>query len=381
MKIAIIISSFYSPGGEERVVSIMANEWSKENHVKIFTFENREWEKARNDYYVSENVSVERVSGPKRNLMRRALHVFDCYFGPLPRFVIDWLRYPQKYIDSWVERINAENFDVVIAISAEQTMLLGRIAPRIKSKAIAWEHSSYEGFFDKKTGYLRGRAKEFIECAGTLDNIIVLNKDIADKYQSNLGLNTTIIENPKSFSSEKKITNDAKRFISCGRLAKEKAYEDMIEALSITRKNGCDWDLMIVGGGELKNSLEKRAVELGVSEYVSITGYVSDVDEKLLTGGIFLLTSRWEGFPMVVTEALEVGLPIIAYDIPAMLPLVTDGVEGYLVEAADVKKLAETMRILAGQSEMRINMSKKAIEKASLLEPEIICKKWKRILE
>ena len=89
-----------------------------------------------------------------------------------------------------------------------------------------------------------------------------------------------------------------------------------------------------------------------------------------------MMTSRWEGFPMTVTEALEMGIPVIAYDIPAMQPLVTDGIEGRIVPAFERECLVKAMEELAADEQLRRRMSEKALDKAKTLEPEQIVKRW-----
>ena len=84
---------------------------------------------------------------------------------------------------------------------------------------------------------------------------------------------------------------------------------------------------------------------------------------------------------MTVTEALETGLPVISYDIPAMQPLVSDGVEGRIVPAFDNDALAQTMRELADDPDTRKRMSEAAIRKADSLSAEKITEEWKKLFD
>ena len=138
---------------------------------------------------------------------------------------------------------------------------------------------------------------------------------------------------------------------------------------------------MIIGGGSLQKSLDKQVQDYGIADKVIITGYIHDVSRRLREGSVFLMTSRWEGFPMSVTEALETGLPVISYNIPAMKPLVTDGVEGRLVSAFENKELVEAMKELAYDEGKRKRMSEAAIQKAARLSPENIAKEWDKLFD
>lgn len=385
-KIGFIISSLFACGGEERVVSLMANELSKYHDITIYTYENRRAEGGkRNDYYLSDKIRVIEVNPARENFFQHGIkllyHFTGMTSGKISQYLLKQTFYPEEHLEEWAERINQEKYDLMIAVSGAYTILLGYIADRIRAKCISWEHSSYEGYFDKKTGYYRNRVTVYQECAAKLSARVVLNKDIASKYADRLGLNTKIISNPKSFSSQEKADMREKCFVTCGRVEREKGYDDLILAFSKFHRKNPDWRLLIIGGGSMEAKLEEIIREENLQSEVKITGYIHEVKENLLKGSIFMMTSRWEGFPMTVTEALEMGLPVISYDIPAMEPLVTDGIEGRIVPAFQQDKLVEAMLEIASNEEERKKMSQNAIAKAKELEPEQVVKQWLQLIE
>lgn len=383
-KIGIIISSLYACGGEERIVSLMANEWVKHHEVTIFTYENREAEgNNRNDYYLSDKIRTERVYNVKDNIFGTFIKLLYRYTGmtsgKLSHILLKKTFFPESLLAEWTERINEGGYDVVIGISGTYTMLLGQIKDRIGAKTIGWEHSSYEGYFAAGKGYIRNQERLFRECVSRLDDCVVLNEDIQSKYKNNLNLDTTVIYNPRSFVSPEKADTKQKCFVTCGRVEAEKGYEDLIKAFHQFSKTNRDWKLLIIGGGSLQGQLERLVEELEIRELVFITGYVHNVNELLRQGSVFVMTSRWEGFPMSITEALEVGLPVISYDIPAMQPLVTDGVEGRIVPAFNKDALTEAMQELASDIGIRKRMSEAAIRKADSLSAERVAEEWQRL--
>lgn len=380
-KIGFIINSLFACGGEERVVSLIANELSKYHDITIYTYESRRLEGGRrNDYYLSDKIRVEEIDAAEENFFQHGIkilyHFTGLTSGRISQYLMKNTFYPQKHLDEWTERINREHYDLMIAVSGANTILLGYIADRINAKCISWEHSSFEGYFDRKTGYYKNRMGVYKECAAKLEKRVVLNQDIADKYAANLSLSATVIPNPKSFASARKADMSAKCFVTCGRVEREKGYDDLIEAFAGFDKKNPDWKLLIIGGGSMEDKLRALAEEKGLQDKVTITGYIHEVQENLLRGSVFMLTSRWEGFPMTVTEALEMGLPVIAYDIPAMQPLVTDGIEGMIVPAFERECLVKAMEELAADEQLRRRMSGKALDKAKTLEPEQIVKQW-----
>ena len=384
-KIGFIISSLFACGGEERVVSLMANELSKYHDITIYTFENRRYEgENRNDYHLSERIRTEEVKNAKetpfRFIIKTLYYRTGLTSGRISGYLLKKAYYPNELLEEWIQRINEEKFDIMIAVSGAYTMLLGYIADRICAKCISWEHSSFEGYFAPKTGYYRNRMRLYRDCAVHMKRRVVLNRDIAGKYMESMSLSTTVIPNPKSFSSKEKADMESRCFVTCGRVEAEKGYDDLIEAFYLFHKANPDWRLLIIGGGSLQSSLEELAEERGIGPFVTFTGYTNQVKQFLLEGSVFMMTSRWEGFPMTITEALEMGLPVIGYDIPAMEPLVTDGVEGRIVPAFEREKLVQAMQELAGNLEARRQMSERAVKKAEQLCPESIVKYWLKLL-
>ena len=379
-KIGIIISSLYACGGEERVVSLMANEWSRYHEVTIYTYENREAEgNNRNDYFLSDRIKVERVEN-RDSMFSKAVKLLYHYTGlssgKIAQFFLQQACFPKKVLEEWEKRLNENGFDLVVGVSGTYTMLLGQLKNRITAKITGWEHSSYEGYFAQGKGYLRNQEELFRKYASKLDACIVLNEDIQRKYNEKLGLNTTVIYNPRSFTSNEKVDSRNRCFVTCGRLEAEKGYDDLITAFYRFSRTNTEWKLLIIGGGSLQAKLEKMAEEYGISGRVTITGYVHNISELLKNGSVFVMTSRWEGFPMTITEALEMGLPVISYDIPAMQPLITDGIEGRLVPSFDNAALVKAMKEMAADTDMRKRMSEAAIKKAEMFSAERIAEKW-----
>lgn len=379
--IAIIINSLYTIGGEERVVSLMANEFVKYHDVTIISSETRRTEDGkRNNYHLDKRINIVVVDPKNDNVFDKVVKLIYWHIGvPNCGFcqkILKQIYYPKEYLNVWSDRINSGNFDIVIPITGNNTMLVGLIKERISARCISWEHSSYEGYFAKKTGAFKCRENTFSECANKLEGVVVLNEDIRSKYKSKLDVESIVIQNPKSFSSSVKCDIRNRVIVSCGRLESEKAFDDLIYAFEMFHRNNTDWKLKIIGGGRLEKKLNSQIKKLGLSEVVLITGYTDNVKEELLTGSIFCMTSRWEGFPMTITEALEVGLPVVGYGIPALEPLVADGVEGIIVPPYERKKLVEALEKIANSEEIRMSMSLAAVEKAKLLKPEVIYEKW-----
>lgn len=377
-RIAIFTSSIYSMGGEQRVVCIMANEFAKTHDVTIYTMDSP---KKTEDYYgLSSKITVEHYLPYQGDWVSFGLRALTHL---IPITVYDW--WPElleraycydKYADEMLEMIEGK-FDVVIATAWQLSILLGKARKKAGTKfyAIGWEHSSYEAYFEIRYFYLYKHKELFINNVKNLSEIIVLNEDYSEKYRKNLGLTTKVIYNPISFWRDEKAKLYNKQFIAYGRLDKCKGYDLLLEAFAIFSKDEKEWTLKIAGTGKLERGLKKKARKLGVQNRVLFVGYERDVRKLLLESSAFLLSSRFEGFPMCAIEACEAGLPVIAFDIPAMIPFKTHNV-ATVVECFDIEAYSKEMKKIANSYKMRYTMGQKAMEFAEQLKAKEIVKKW-----
>lgn len=135
------------------------------------------------------------------------------------------------------------------------------------------------------------------------------------------------------------------RFLNVGRLSHQKGQDLLLEALALARPHLPPVELTLVGSGPEEIRLRRLADELGVAELVTFAGYVSDPSPYFRTADCFVLASRWEGFGVVLVEALQFGLPLLSVDCafgPA--DVVTDPRIGELVPSGDVEALASGLR-------------------------------------
>jgi glycosyltransferase involved in cell wall biosynthesis len=123
--------------------------------------------------------------------------------------------------------------------------------------------------------------------------------------------------------------------ITVGRLVPQKNHELFLRAAADLARELPEQRFIVVGDGPLRSSLEKQAGQLGISSKVTFTGERRDVDELLRDAALFWLTSRWEGMPNAVLEALASGVPAIAADVGGTRELIRDGIDGYVVPSGD----------------------------------------------
>lgn len=160
--------------------------------------------------------------------------------------------------------------------------------------------------------------------------------------------------NTLKFKLNKK-TNDKVVLIHIGRLCKVKNQQAIINAIV----GLYNIELIIIGNGELKKSLESMVRELGLDDNVIFTGYVSNVEYWLSKADIFIMSSHYEGVPLAILEAMASGLPIISTDVGSIKEIVKEN--GMLVDTNDSKALKKAIKVLLCDDALRKRMGKKSL--------------------
>ena len=168
-----------------------------------------------------------------------------------------------------------------------------------------------------------------------------------------------------------------KKFITAGRLVHQKNHKSLINAWKIVNQKHPDWLLEIWGDGALKNELSKQIHTLGLNNKVLLKGYTNDIISQMQKVSGYVLSSLFEGMPLVLTEAMSCGLPIVSYTCQCgPKDLIDHGKNGFLCEVNDEKKLAEYICTIIEDDKLRINMGKASKEKSEEFKIEKIATKW-----
>lgn len=220
------------------------------------------------------------------------------------------------------------------------------------------------------------RTRQLIKVSKRYDRIVVLTKeDLKTWCQTNN--NVEQIYNPLPYESELCSTLDNKSFLSVGRLSPQKNYESLIAAWSKVIKKHPDWNMNIWGDGELRSYLENLIKYYHIEGSFHLCGKTNSVDKEYLKSSAFVMSSRYEGFPMVLLEASSFGLPLISYDCYCgPKDIIEDGINGFLVPFDNEEKLAECMIKIIEDKVLRKEMGTKSKEISSQFKQEIILPQW-----
>ena len=165
--------------------------------------------------------------------------------------------------------------------------------------------------------------------------------------------------------------------VAMGRIAPEKGFDMLVRAFASATSERKEWRLVVLGDGPDRAGLEELAGSLGVAGRVLFPGHQANPVAWLQHAALFVLSSRFEGFPNALLEAMQWGLPAVAFDCSnGPSEIVRHGVDGLLVPAGDVPSMAAAISRLAGDAELRARLAKRAREVADRFPPGRIYGSW-----
>jgi glycosyltransferase involved in cell wall biosynthesis len=173
----------------------------------------------------------------------------------------------------------------------------------------------------------------------------------------------------------------AHKLMAAGRLARQKGFDLLLEAFATVAMKHPDWTLDIFGRGQQREPLERSVVALGLGERVRMSAPTDRLGERMRDASVFVLSSRYEGFPLVLLEAMQAGLAVVSFDCPTgPAEILTDGTSGLLVPAEDVPALAAALdRVMADES-LRRRLATSAPAAVHRYSPQEVGRRWDDLL-
>lgn len=223
---------------------------------------------------------------------------------------------------------------------------------------------------------------------GRLDAVVALTRECADWLEANTpARGVRVIPNAVSWpvpAAAPRVdpaqTSGRRRAVAVGRFAPQKGFDRLLTAFGDVAGRHPDWDLAILGEGPDRGVLEARIREAGLAGRVQLPGWVGNVGEWYERADLFVLSSRYEGFPCALVEAMACGLPAVAFDCDTgPRDIVRDGVDGLLVPPDDVAGLAAALDRLMADASLRETYGARACDARERFAPARIRASWERL--
>ena len=167
-----------------------------------------------------------------------------------------------------------------------------------------------------------------------------------------------------------------------GRYVAQKGFDRLIDAWRIVAEKHPDWILKIYGDGHLRDQLQQQVEELRLTNCCFLEHSVSDVVSKFRESSLSVLSSRFEGFGLVIVEAMSCGLPVVAFTCHCgPRDIIADGKDGLLIPEGDIVGLADGINHLIEDEELRRGMGQEARRKAAEYKMDVVGAQWIELFE
>lgn len=387
-KICFLTDSIFTIGGVQRVTAVIAKELAKEYDVTIVTFDKPE-QKDTDIYLLSgSDIHYRLFSYPPISKYKKL--ICNIYSGiykklqPNAKWCSDFYAYssfPSELRKSLAQELQRGGYDVIVGVHAPLAVRLATIKKYFpKTRKIGWIHNSFEALFNKGSNYIGPeRKRHYVYQFRKLDNTVLLcQHDAETYYQYDPIFKPTVIYNPLTLEPGTPSTGTSKSFLAVGRFSHQhKGFDLLIEAFHLFSQKNKEWTLDIVGEGveeELYRSLIKK---YKLDDRVTIHPFTNHIQDYYSNAQIYVLSSRWEGFGLVLVEAMAHGLPVVSSDLPTSKEIMGDF--GLYFKNGDITDLAERL-----EEATHIDWSKKSQEAfniAKRFDIQNIISCWKKLIE
>lgn len=364
-KILFLVSSM-GGGGAERVAALLSNQWVDDGHSVILmpTFSGGGECAYPLDERIHLDFLADRVGNKKSS-----------FFNKIKRFIT--LRKAIKEI----------NPDVIISFLSHVNIAAIITSLGLKIPVVVSERSYPPAmplgyFFEKLRAVTYPYAKAVVvQTEKSIDWLSCVNPSAVGIAIPNPVV-FPIPPTPNSVSPALFDNSQRKILLAVGRLSEEKGFDILINTFKLLAVEFLDWDLIILGEGPMRASLENEIQDLGLQKRIYLPGNVGNIGEWYECADLYVMSSSFEGFPNTLIEAMAYGLPAVSFDCDTgPRDIIRNGIDGYLVEPVTKEQgLSSCLKKIMSDDILRLSMGCKAVEVKERFSVERILKVWNQVV-
>lgn len=375
LKIVYCTPALYMAGGVERVLTLKANYFAEHFGYDITIILTEGKEKPL-FYPLSDKIKV-------INLDINFEELWTCSFVKKAFVYLKKQRIFKKKLTNELMRIRP---DITISLLRREINFINEI--KDGSKKIGELHVNRANYRNFEAGdsnaiknmFAKYWMRNLVSHLKRLDRFVVLTEE--DKASWTELDNVEVIPDPLAFDIDKASPLTNKRVIAVGRYVYQKGFDLLLQAWAKIEKRHTDWELAIYGMGDrtpYEEIIEKMHID---RNRCHLNGPTDDIKQEYLNSSLFVFSSRFEGFGMVLIEAMACGLPVISFDCPCgPKDIVRHQEDGLLVPSGDVAELSDAIHKLLSDDALRHEMAKKAIVNVRRFELSEIAERWKNLYD
>lgn len=356
MRVVYCIDSLKSSGGTERVLTTKVNWLCQQPEIDIYII----------------------------SLIEDAVPFF-----PLDGKVKRVFLYPEEYQEQLDNALRKIKPDVTVGVAGRSCTLLPKMEDG-SAKILEFHYTkNFLVNFVRALHHIRFRQIHLLKMRWMQWKLARLAK----RYDCFVGLtardvelwgkpsNMTYVYNPLSFRSERKSTCLNHKIIAVGSITPVKGMDQLVKAFGLIAERYPDWSVDIYGNGQERDYLERLIEENKVQSQITVFDPVSDIGDRLVEASIYAFPSRSDGFGLVITEAMECGLPTVAMNCPCGPFEILSDCSGIIVPHMDIEAFARALAKLMDDEALRIKMGQAAQREVSRFYPDAIMPQWLKIFQ
>lgn len=337
-------------GGAERVTTILANYFAKENEVYLFVVDD-----SQIDYEIAGDVHIVKVPFEENKIKRMLAR--------------------KRYV---AEQIREIGFDACITLTYTFLPYLLTAPKKKRGKVIASLRNAPQFEIANPIGRIF-RWIGFSLC----DKIVFQTPDARDYFSRNIQKRGVVIPNPLSEGLPYADNDNSKTIITATRLETQKNIPLALDAFKDFHKTHPEWTFRIYGRGSLKDEIEELIMnDPEIADCVQLMGFSSDIHNEMAHSAIFILSSDFEGLSNSMIEAMAIGLPVVCTDCPigGAKMMIENGKNGFLIPTGNKKAIVSALCYVADNVGTSKAIGAEAAKVREKLSAERICQQWNGVI-